>query len=91
MIAGGGTAQRPDPIVGDVEVARALMARLYREHETGDWMRCHATALEVTEHLRLVRIIVPQHNLWTVNPHLRCDSVHVLQRLRPGRRLRADR
>jgi F420H(2)-dependent quinone reductase len=73
VIAGGGTAQGPDPIVGDVEVARALMARLYREHESGDWIRCHATALEVTEHLRLVRIIVPQHSLWTVNPYLRCD------------------
>jgi hypothetical protein len=30
VIAGGGTAQHPDPVVGDVEVARALMARLMR-------------------------------------------------------------
>src|SRR5262249_52921087 len=56
-----------------IEVARALMARLYREHEAGDWMRCHTTAVEVTRHLRLVRIIVPQHRLWTVNPYRRCD------------------
>jgi hypothetical protein len=45
VIADGGAAQHPDPAVRDVEVARALMARLYREHESGDWMRCHTTAL----------------------------------------------
>src|SRR5262245_46088753 len=49
------------------------MARLYREHEAGDFLRCHATALEVTRYLRLVRIVVPQHSLWTVNPYRRCD------------------
>jgi F420H(2)-dependent quinone reductase len=73
VIADGGAAQHPDPAVRDVEVARALMARLYREHEAGDWLRCHTTAVEVSRYLRLVRIIVPQHRLWTVNPYRRCD------------------
>jgi deazaflavin-dependent oxidoreductase (nitroreductase family) len=63
----------PDPGARDIDAARALMARLYREYEAGDGVRCHATALEVTRYLRLVRIIVPQHPLWTVNPYRRCD------------------
>ena len=77
MLRGGGVSadgvatRDLDPGVRDIDAARALMARLYREHEAGDWMRCHATALEVTRYLRLVRIIVPQHHLWTVNPYRR--------------------
>jgi DNA repair photolyase len=69
-------ASRPGisiPAWRDIEVARALMARLYREHEAGNRMGCHATAIEVTRYLRLIRIIVPQHRLWTVNPYRRCD------------------
>jgi deazaflavin-dependent oxidoreductase (nitroreductase family) len=73
-VSADGVAPRDlEPGVRDIDAARALMARLYREHEAGDWMRCHATALKVTRYLRLVRIIVPQHPLWTVNPYRRCD------------------
>src|SRR5262245_34817141 len=73
-VSAGGVATRdPDPGVGDIDAARALVARLYREYEAGDGLRCHETALEVTRYLRLVRIIVPQHPLWTVNPYRRCD------------------
>jgi deazaflavin-dependent oxidoreductase (nitroreductase family) len=57
----------------DVEVVRALLARLYAQHEHGDAIECHATVTALNEHLHLVRLIVPQHQLWTINPYRRCD------------------
>jgi hypothetical protein len=61
----------------DIEAARGLLRRLYDQHEAGDNIGCHFTALEVTRYLRLVRLIVPQHPLWSVNPYRRCDFAAV--------------
>jgi deazaflavin-dependent oxidoreductase (nitroreductase family) len=69
-----GVARRAvDPDARDIEAARGLLRRLYDQHEAGDNIGCHFTALEIPRYLRLVRLIVPQHPLWSVNPYRHCD------------------
>jgi DNA repair photolyase len=62
-----------DPVAWNLEAVRALMIRLSIQHKDGDAVACHATITDLNTHLRLVRLIVPQHELWTINPYNRCD------------------
>jgi deazaflavin-dependent oxidoreductase (nitroreductase family) len=62
-----------DPDIWDLEASRALLRRLYEHHERNDNLECHRTAIALAEHLWLVRLIVPQHPLWSINVYRRCD------------------
>ncbi|MCW5892851.1 MAG: nitroreductase family deazaflavin-dependent oxidoreductase [bacterium] len=57
----------------DQATARALVAALHARHAEGDSYACHLAAVALAAYCKLVRIIVPQQTLWTVNPYRRCD------------------
>lgn len=69
----GAVAPEIDPDTWDIEAVEALLTRLHLQHVGGDAIACHATVMELNKHLHLVRLIVPQHSLWTINPYHRCD------------------
>ena len=73
MNRGTGAARDVDPDAWDLRRVRTLLRRVYREHERDDNFACHCAVMALYAHLRLVRLIVPQHPLWTVNPYRRCD------------------
>lgn len=57
----------------NADTARALVADMYARHAAGDNISCHLAAVAAADYFRLVRIVVPQQSLWTVNPYKRCD------------------
>ena len=73
MAAGAVTAGEIDPDGWDLDGVKALVAQLHQQHQAGENIACHMTTLEMARHLKLVRIIVPQHPLWSINPYTRCD------------------